>query len=102
MNRQWAEEAAVKLRKGQTVRLQPIGDSMEGRINNGDWVTLSPCDVNAINAGDIVLARISLRRTSLLVLHLVLEKCDRRLLIGNNHGRVDGWIDAEDVYGKVV
>src|SRR5689334_10553461 len=100
--RLWAEEALASLQSGHSVQVKPIGHSMQGKIGSGDLVTLEPCTLSDIEVGDIVLARIEGRRYSHLVLHLVIDCQSDAFLIGNNHGRHDGWIAAENIFGKVT
>ena len=100
--REWAAVAYDALRRGETVEVRPRGHSMSGRISDGDRVTLQPCRAENIAAGDIVLVRIQGRRYAHLVLHQVLEREPDRMLIGNNLSGVDGWVAAEDVYGRVI
>ena len=57
---------------------------MFGRINDGDLVTLQPCQTEVLAPGDMALVRIQGRRYAHLVLHQVLEREPGRLLIGNN------------------
>ncbi len=75
---------------------------MRGRISDGDAVTLEPCLAQNLLVGDIVLCRIEGRRFSHLVLHLIVGREAKRFLIGNNFGRVDGWISSQDIFGKVT
>lgn len=100
--RKWAEEAVKELQSGRTIRIQPTGGSMRGRINEGDLVTLEPCSCDSLTAGDIVLARIQGRRYSLLVLHQILARDGDRFLIGSTEGRIDGWVTAQEILGRVL
>jgi hypothetical protein len=100
--REWATMAYDALCRGETVSVQPRGHSMAGHINDGDLVTLKPCQVETVMPGDIVLVRIQGRRYTHLVLHQVLELDASRLLIGNNLGGIDGWVAEQDVYGRVI
>ena len=100
--REWATEAYEALRRGETIQVRPRGHSMSGRIGNGDLVTLQPCQSETLVPGDMVLARIQRRRYAHMVLHQVLECEPGRFLIGNNLGRIDGWVSEEDVYGRVI
>jgi SOS-response transcriptional repressor LexA len=100
--REWAEEAVAKLQNGQAAQVKPTGHSMQGKVSDGDLVTLEPCQPQDLVAGDIVLARIKGRRYFHLVLHLIIKCEANKFLIGNNHGRLDGWITAESVFGKVT
>ena len=100
-NRQWAQFARDELQAGRSVQVRPRGHSMTGRISDGDLVTLILCTAEDLAAGDIVLARVKGRRLFHLVLHLVHERSDGQFLIGSNNGRLDGWIEFDDIFGKV-
>jgi hypothetical protein len=100
--RKWAEEAVQSLQAGKTVNIRPIGLSMQGKVSDGDLVTLAPCLPQDLVTGDIVLARIKGRRYFHLVLHLIIERKADKFLIGNNHGRVDEWVSGENIYGKAT
>lgn len=99
--RLWAEEAIEQLQAGRVVQIHPAGHSMTGRVSDGDLVTLQPCLPEDLAAGDVVLARVQGRRSSHLVLHLVIKCETDRFLIGNNHGRIDGWVSAQNIFGKL-
>ena len=71
---------------------------MRGRIEDGQLVTLGPVDPAAVKAGDVVLVRWK----GGVLLHLVKEATRERLLIGNNLGRVNGWVRRQDVVGRLV
>lgn len=71
---------------------------MRGKVNDGDRVTLAPCDPDDLCVGDIVLVRIK----GHVYLHLI-KAIDRgRFLIGNNRGGTNGWVDPNGIYGKVI
>ncbi len=100
MRRNWATDAISLLQAGETVRVQPRGDSMTGLINDGDWVTLTPVESN-LQVGDIVLAQVKGRHYTHFVLHMILECRENLFLIGSRQGRVDGWVPREAILGKV-
>jgi SOS-response transcriptional repressor LexA len=91
----WATYANERLRRGQTVQLRPRGSSMAGRINDGDLVTVTPCDAATLKAGDIVLVRVHGRE----YLHLIKAIQGQRFLIGNNRGGVNGWVGGGAIFG---
>lgn len=97
--REWATDALAALSRGESVQVRPRGHSMRGRIDDGALVTLEPCRASEIAVGDIVLARV---RGWLLVLHQVLGIEAGRFQIGTGAGRSDGWVSAEDIFGRVV
>ena len=94
----WATEAIREIRAGRPVRVRPRGGSMRGRIEDGQLVTLSPVDVREVEVGDAVLVR---WRGGFL-LHLVKRIEGDRYLIGNNVGRINGWVAASAIRAKVT
>ncbi|HEY7020582.1 MAG TPA: S24/S26 family peptidase [Ktedonobacterales bacterium] len=90
-----ATYACERLRCGETVQLRPRGASMTGRVNDGDLVTVAPCDPATLKAGDIVLVRVHGRE----YLHLIKAIQGQRFLIGNNRGGVNGWVGGGSVFG---
>lgn len=94
----WANRAKQMLREGETVTVRPRGQSMRGRIESGDVVTLEPVTVADVEVGDAVLVRVKGND----YLHLVKAKDGERLLIGNNRGGINGWVGPAALYGKTV
>jgi hypothetical protein len=94
----WATDAVRALTRGEQVTIRPRGGSMRGRIEDGQPVTLGPVEPAAVEAGDVVLVRWK----GGVLLHLVKEATGERLLIGNNVGKVNGWVSRKDVVGRVV
>jgi len=92
----WASHAIEKLKRGEPVTIRPHGNSMRPKINSGDRVDISPDE--DYNKGDIVLVKVRGR----VYLHLIKAIKDDRFLIGNNHGRINGWANKKAIYGKVV
>jgi|SRR5215207_1994158 len=91
----WAKFAIEKLKKGETVRIRPRGHSMKGKVNDGDLVTVAPCNPEELSVGDIVLVRVKGHD----YLHLIKALDQGRFLIGNNRGRINGWVGHNCVYG---
>lgn len=94
----WAKYAKEALARGETVQIRPKGNSMRGKINSGDLVTVSPCNPERVAPGDIVLVRVSGRD----YLHLVSARDGDRVQISNNHGHVNGWVNQSAIRGIVV
>jgi hypothetical protein len=94
----WVNDAKAELSAGRQVKIRPFGGSMRGRIESGQLVTLAPVKASEVNVDDVVL--VEWRGNYLL--HLVKEIKDDQLLIGNNIGKVNGWVAASAVVGKVV
>lgn len=91
----WAARAIQQLQEGNIVQIRPRGHSMTGKVNDGDLVTLEPCDPNALKTGDIVLVKVKGR----VYLHLIKAMNNGRFLIGNNRGGINGWVSAHAIYG---
>lgn len=94
----WATYAKEALRRGETVRARPRGHSMTGKVNDGDYVTLAPCDPDTLSVGDIVLVRVR----GVDYLHLIKAINQGRFLIGNNRGGINGWVGKHALYGIAV
>lgn len=65
-------------------------------IKSGQKHVLSPVTLDEVEVGDIVFCKVKGRYYT----HLVKAKGDRGVLIGNNHGRINGW--TKSVFGKVT
>jgi hypothetical protein len=94
----WVNDARKELAAGRAVKVRPTGGSMRGRIESGQLVTLVPVDPAEVQVDDAVL--VAWRGGFLL--HLVKEATADQLLIGNNVGRINGWVPRSAVLGKVV
>ena len=91
----WAKFAIEALRSGSTTQIRPRGHSMKGKVNDGDLVTVEPCDPDQLAVGDIVLVRVKGKD----YLHLIKAMNQGRFLIGNNRGGTNGWVGRNCVYG---
>lgn len=87
-----------KLKAGQTVRFRPRGNSMRGKIESGQLVTIVPVDQQELKVGDVVFCRVKGR----FYVHLVSAIQEGRYQISNNKGLVNGWIGKDSLFGKVV
>ena len=94
----WATFAIDALKKGQTVKIKPRGHSMTGKVNDGDIVTLEPCDPAKLAVGDIVLVHVN----GYDYLHLIKAINGERFQIGNNRGRINGWVGHNCIYGIAI
>jgi hypothetical protein len=94
----WASGHIEKLRKGETISFRPRGNSMSGKIESGQLCTVGPVEPASLEVGDIVLCKVNGRE----YLHLVKAIQGPRFQIGNNRGRVNGWVSAKAIYGKCV
>ena len=71
---------------------------MKPRINDGDLVTIVPCNLASIDEDEVVLVRLN----GNWLLHLVKAIERDRVQIGNNHGKVNGWAGHGSVLGRVT
>jgi hypothetical protein len=94
----WVNDAVKELAAGRQVQVRPFGGSMRGRIESGQLVTLAPVDAASLQVGDVVLVQWK----GNYLLHLIKEIKDDQILIGNNLGKVNGWVSATAVRGRVV
>ena len=94
----WASGHVEKLRKGETVAFRPRGHSMSGKIESGQLCTVNPVQVESLKVGDIVLCKVNGRE----YLHLIKAVQGPRFQIGNNRGRINGWVTANAIFGKCV
>lgn len=94
----WASGHIEKLRQGETVSFRPRGHSMSGKIEMGQLCTIVPADAASLEVGDIVLCKVNGRE----YLHLIKAIQGPRFQIGNNRGRINGWITANSIFGKCI
>lgn len=94
----WAKFAIEGLQQGKTVQIRPRGHSMRGKVNDGDLVTLEPCDPATLQPDDIVLVKVRGRD----YLHLVKAVNGGRFQIGNNRGHINGWVGHNCIYGRAT
>lgn len=67
-------------------------------IRSRELVTVAPVDPARVEVGDIVLAKVA----GTIYLHLVTAVEGKRVQIGNNRGRINGWTSRERVFGLCV
>ncbi len=91
----WATHYIAKLHEGQTVQFRPRGHSMKGKISSGQLVTVEPLKNRTLKPGDIVLCKVN----GYQYLHLIKAIQGERYQIGNNIGRINGWITKNSIFG---
>jgi SOS-response transcriptional repressor LexA len=98
----WADNYIERLLAGETVQFRPRGNSMRGKIESGQLVTVEPIvDHSTLRNGDVVLCRVKGKQ----FLHKIVDNHDgtsEEFLIGNNRGYTNGWTSAKNIYGKVT
>ena len=75
---------------------RPRGNSMSGKIESGQLCAVEPVNGDGLKVGDIVLCKVNGRE----YLHLIKAIQGERFQIGNNRGRINGWITARAIFGK--
>lgn len=87
-----------RLQEGETFVTSEKGNSMTPLIMSGQKHVLEPVkDLSEIEVGDIVYCKVH----GFFYTHLVKSKDSKKgVLIGNNHGRINGW--TKKVFGKVI
>jgi hypothetical protein len=93
-----ASQYIAGLNEGKTVQFRPRGNSMRGKIESGQLCPVEPVDPATLAVGDIVLCKVNGRE----YLHLVKAVQGVRFQIGNNRGRINGWVSANSIFGKCV
>jgi hypothetical protein len=94
----WASGHIERLRRGETIAFRPRGHSMAGKVGSGQLCTVEPVDPARLEVGDVVLCKVKGRE----YLHLIKAVQGPRFLIGNNRGRLNGWITAGSIFGRCV
>jgi phage repressor protein C with HTH and peptisase S24 domain len=94
----WASAYIAALQEGGTVQFRPRGNSMQGKIESGQLCTVEPVDAANLKVGDIVLCKVNGKQ----YLHLVKAIQGKRFQIGNNRGRINGWVSTNCIYGKCI
>ena len=95
----WATQYIAKLKEGETVQFRPRGNSMVGKIESGQLCTVEPIEnPDTLQTGDIVLCKVNGSQ----YIHLIKAIQGKRFQIGNNRGRINGWVGANSIFGKCV
>ena len=90
-------DKARRLLAGETIVSREPGNSMTPKLRSRQPVRLAPCFWHQAEKGDIVYCRVR----GNFYTHLVLATNEEKgVLIGNNHGRTNGW--TKNVFGRVV
>jgi hypothetical protein len=68
---------------------------MKGKVESGQLVTVEPVGSRTLQKGDVVLCKVNGSQ----YLHLIKAIQGDRFQIGNNIGRINGWITTGSIYG---
>ncbi|WP_338849809.1 hypothetical protein V8J88_12185 [Massilia sp. W12] len=94
----WAAHYIEKLKRGETVSFRPRGHSMMPKIKSGQLCTVAPAEPGALGVDDIVLCKVH----GVEYLHLIKAIQGGRFQIGNNRGKINGWISANSIFGRLI
>ena len=93
-------KSAEALKSGNIAKLKGIGGSMTPILKSGQEVIVEPLDENSeLSKKDIVFCKVN-GHYYLHLIHAI--KPGDRYLIGNNHGHMNGTINRNNIFGKVV
>lgn len=94
----WATGYITRLKAGETVKFRPRGNSMSPTIESGQLCTVEPVTADQLVVDDVVLCKVG----GAEYLHIVKAREGDRFQIGNNRGRINGWIGAAAIFGRLV
>ncbi|MEO1052767.1 MAG: hypothetical protein AAFX87_19185 [Bacteroidota bacterium] len=94
----WVKEALNGLSEHAVCQVRPRGGSMRGRIEDGQLVTIQKIEGSKVRVDDVVFVKWK----GNYLLHLAKDIKEKQVLIGNNLGKINGWIPLENVLGKVI
>lgn len=94
----WVKEALKELSATGGCQIRPQGGSMKGCIESGQLVTIKKITPEEIHVNDVAFVKWK----GNYLLHIIKEIKDGEILIGNNLGKINGWILKKDVIGKVI
>lgn len=86
-----------RLIDGEIFETSEKGNSMTPLLESGEKHIVTPIQIEDVKVDDIVYCKVKGNYYTHLV-KAINEK--RGLLIGNNHGKINGW--TKKVYGKVI
>lgn len=91
--------SAEKLKLGEDGIITGCGNSMTPILHNGQKVHVIPIKAEMqFSKEDIVFCCV---RGNYYLHKITAMKNNARFQIGNNHGRINGWIGRENIFGKV-
>jgi hypothetical protein len=92
------------LEKGEVI-WKPRGNSMTPKIDSGDQVKVINCLPEVFRVNDIAYAKVRGSYYLHLVSAIDISAGDgylARFQISNNHGHINGWTDAKNMFGICV
>lgn len=99
----WADNYIKQLKEGKTVKFRPRGNSMSGRIESGQLVTVEPVGKGyPISIGDAVLCKVNGHQYLHIAAAIRKGKSGFEVQIQNNKGFTNGWTKLENIFGRVT
>ena len=96
-------ETATKLKEGCVCKVTGVGNSMTPILKSRQAVIVEPITEEIVlEKKNIVLCKVKGHYYLHLVWATRMDGETQMYLIGNNHGRPNGWIPRTQVFGKVV
>lgn len=90
---------AARVQKGETVQFRPTGNSMTGRVESGQLVTVAPlAEDTELRKNMVVLVKVK----GNVYLHLIKAIRSGQYQIGNNKGGINGWVSRNAIYGTML
>ena len=91
--------SAEKLLNGEEGIIIGVGNSMTPILKSKQPALVCPLtDDMILKKNDIVFCKVN----GHYYLHKILAINNNKYQIGNNHGHVNGWIDRNNIFGKVI
>ena len=94
----WVKDALKTLKEEEQCDIRPLGGSMKGRIESGQLVTIKRIEGNDVQIDDAIF----IKWKGNYLIHLAKDITETEILIGNNLGKINGWISKKDVIAKVI
>ncbi len=94
----WVKDALQAIKETGSCQIRPHGGSMRGRIESGQLVTIETVGEKEVELEEAVFVKWK----GNYLLHLIKEIETERVLIGNNVGKINGWIPKSDIIGRVT
>lgn len=92
--------SAEKLKLGESGIIVGHGNSMTPILKNGQACRVVPVvEGTVLEKNDIVFCKV---KGSYYLHKIIAIKNNVRYQIGNNHGKINGWIGRDSIFGKVV
>lgn len=94
-----SKKAVVAMKENGECYIQGFGGSMEPILHSGETFHFQSVTEEArLSEGDIVFCEVN----GEFLLHKIIAINGKRIQIGNNKGKVNGWTTKERIFGKYI